>query len=146
MPNAKLIDIVKSQLASFANSDWASYRKTIVDDVVYEEEGTAREVTGADEYMKMLKEWKIAFPDAKAVIKEMIATGDAVVVEVEWQATHKGAFPGGRIPASNRSVKVPAVLVARFDGERARSVHHYFDLVTLLRQIGVQLPQMQPTP
>jgi steroid delta-isomerase-like uncharacterized protein len=148
MPNSKLIDIVKNQLVSFANSDWASYRKTVTDDVIYEEEGTARKVTGADEYMKLLKEWKSAFPDAKANIKEIIATGDAVVAEVEWQATHKGAMPGagGKIPPSNKSVRVPAVLVTRFDGDKTSSVHHYFDLVTLLRQIGVQLPQMQPTP
>jgi hypothetical protein len=38
-------------------------------------------------------------------------------------------------------VRLPAVLVLRFEGDRIREGRHYFDLLSLLRQIGIA-PQM----
>jgi hypothetical protein len=41
---------------------------------------------------------------------------------------------------TNKRAKVPAVVVQRFDGDKMREIRHYFDLMTLLAQLGV-LPQ-----
>ncbi len=62
----------------------------------------------------------------------------AVVAELEWDGTHNGTLEGpmGPIPASGRHGKVAAVQVVRFDNGKIREVRHYFDLLTILAQIG----------
>lgn len=141
------IDIVKKHLDDLTKGDWSSFRGTLTDNAVYEEEATQRRFQGADQYIDSLKQWKTAFPDFKARVKECVASGDAVVCEVEWSGTHKGAFSGpmGTIPATNRAGKLPAMIMYRFDGDRIRECHHYFDAMTLLMQLGVMPQPAQPT-
>ncbi len=144
---ADLVAIAKDHLEALAKGDWSTYRNGLTDNAVYDEEATQRRVQGADDYIKRIKEWKSAFPDMKATVKEAIAARDAVVLEVEWQGTHKGAFTGpmGSIPATGRQGKLPAMVLFRFEGEKIRETHHYFDLMTMLRDLGV-MPQPQAAP
>lgn len=132
------IDLGRKLLDVFAKSDWKTYRTMIEDNIVYEEEATRRRIQGADQYIEVLKAWKAAFPDSHAIEKQHVASGDAVVSEVEWEGTHKGTLTGpfGSIGATNRTAKVPAVLVLRFENGKVRELRHYFDLMTLLAQIG----------
>jgi len=46
------------------------------------------------------------------------------------------ASPTGTIPASNRPIEVPACQVVQVEGGKVKSVSHYFDMLTLLTQIG----------
>lgn len=143
------IDLARQHLDAIGKGDWKAYRAGLTDDAVYEEEATQRRIEGADRYLDAIKAWKTAFPDMKAKVKEAFASGDAVVAELEWEGTHRGQLSGpmGTIPPTNRSGKLPAVLLARFDGDKIRETHHYFDLMTLLRQLGIgpQPPAQQPT-
>jgi steroid delta-isomerase-like uncharacterized protein len=143
-------DILKQHLDALNKKDWKAYAEGFTDNVAYEEEATRRKTSGRDEYVKLVKEWANAFPDLKAAIKDVVMSGDAAVAELEWSGTHKGALSGpmGNIPPTNKSGKVAAVLVARFDGDKIREAHHYFDLMTLLAQLGVlpQRPGAQPSP
>ncbi len=143
------IDIATRHLDALARGDWATYRNALTDGAVYDEEATRRLVQGADKYVETIKAWKTAFPDLKAAVKQTVASGDAVVCEVEWTGTHKGVLSGpmGTIPATGRSGKTPAMLLFRFDGDRIRETRHYFDLMTLLSQLGVMpQPGAQPSP
>lgn len=135
----KMKEIFGKLQKAFLQGDWKTYKQLLSDRPIYEEEATGRRVTGADEIINAIEPWRRAFPDLDQKVKEIIATGDALVAEVEWSGTHKGplAGPFGTIPATNRYGKTPAVMVVRFDGERVREMRHYFDLLTLLRQIGV---------
>ncbi len=146
MPTDKL-DLVKKHLEAVTKSDWTTFRNSMADNVDYDEEATQRHVNRADQYVDIVKAWKAAFPDLKSAMKESVATGDAVVCEVEWSGTHKGTLtaPFGTIQPTNRAGKLPAALVYRFDGDRIRAVHHYFDLMTLLSQLGIMPKQAQPT-
>ena len=145
---ADLVTLAKNHLESLAKGDWSAYRKALTDNAIYEEEATHRRVEGAEEYVKLIKGWSNAFPDMKATIKDSIAARDAVVLEVEWEGTHKGplAGPQGVIPPTGRHGKLPAMVVFRFEGEKIRETRQYFDLMTLLNNLGV-LPQPQaPAP
>lgn len=143
-------DIFKQHLDSLNKKNWQAYADGFADNVRYEEEATHRKANSRDEYVKLVKEWVQAFPDMKAAIKDVVTSGDAAVVELEWSGTHKGALAGplGSIPATNKFGTLPAVLVARFDGDKIREVRHYFDLMTLLAQLGAlpQRPGAQPSP
>jgi steroid delta-isomerase-like uncharacterized protein len=117
-------------------------RSSDVDDATYEEEATGRRSTGRDQIVQAVQAWKKAFSDLKATIKETVGSGDAIVVELEWEGTHDGPLVGpfGQIPATNKRGRVPAVEVVRFDGDRIREIRHYFDLLTILAQLGVAPP------
>jgi steroid delta-isomerase-like uncharacterized protein len=134
------IEIAKATVTVFNDRDWAKAKTVLTPDFVYDEIATARKVTGADQTLDLWKGWAQAFPDSKGTIQNARATGDGtVVLEVTWKGTHKGALqtPTGPIAATNKSIEVRACAVLEIQGERARSERHYFDMATLLRQIGV---------
>jgi len=137
----------KKQMDNLIKQDWNAFRERLADDAVYEEEATHRRIQGADEYVKAIKAWFTAFPDMKVKIKDTVVSGDAVVAELEWEGTHKAPLSGpmGTIPATGKSGKLRAVLAMRYDGDKVREARHYFDLMTLLTQLGV-LPQPAAQP
>jgi len=45
-------------------------------------------------------------------------------------------MPTGTIPPSNKPIEMPACQVVKVEGSKVQSVNHYFDLATMLRQIG----------
>lgn len=145
---ASNIDIVHQSLDAFARSDWKTYRSFCSDDIVYDEEPTRRHVQGPGAFIEVLKEWKSAFPDLRATVKQVVASGDAVVAEVEWSGTHEGPLTGpfGDIAPTGRIANTPAVIVLRFDNGRIRENRHYFDVMTALLQLGAVPPaRAQPS-
>jgi predicted ester cyclase len=62
-----------------------------------------------------------------------------VVFEVTWTGTHKGPLqtPKGAIPATGKKIDVRACIVHEIAGDKVKEERHYFDLMTLLQQIGV---------
>jgi hypothetical protein len=64
--------------------------------------------------------------------------GDTATLEVVWSGTHTGPLqtPSGAIPPSNQRIEVPACLVLKVEGGQVATYTHYFDMLTLLRQIG----------
>jgi len=74
-----------------------------------------------------------AFPDGRHVIERQLADGDCVVTLAEWSGTHQGDFMG--LAATGRKVRLPLILVDRF--EDGRLVEHWgqFDSGALLQQL-----------
>jgi len=130
---------MRENIDAFNASDWGRVKATMTPDSVYEELGTQRRIQGADEVIKADQGWKQAFPDAKGTIRNIFASGNLVTAEVVWEGTHRGALagPGGAIPATGKRVRVPAVLVATLQRDKIKETRHYFDMMTLLQQLGV---------
>src|SRR5258708_6315956 len=82
--------------------------------------------------------WGKAIPDSKATFVREFASGDTAVFEIVWKGVHTGPLqtPTGTIPASNKPIEVPACQVVQVEGGKVKSVSHYFDMLTLLTQIG----------
>lgn len=132
-------DVIQGCLNAFTAGDWKQYKTYLTDDAVYEEEATARRAQGGDAIVKAIEPWKRAFPDIGVTIKEAIGSGDALVIEIEWRGTQLGPLisPFGTIPPTKKFGKTSAVQLVRFDGDKIREMRHYFDMLSLLRQIGV---------
>lgn len=135
----RMKELCEQQLNAFAAGDWNTYKAGLTDAATYEEEATGRRAQGPDAIVQAVEPWKRAFPDVKVTIREAIGSGDALVVELEWTGTHLGPLvsPFGTIPATRKAGNLLAVQVVRFDGEKIREVRHYFDILSLLRQMGV---------
>jgi steroid delta-isomerase-like uncharacterized protein len=139
-------DVLRKTLEAFSSADWKTYKAQLKENAVYEEEPTGRRAEGREAIIKLVEPWRRAFSDVQATIKEVIASGDALVVELEWSGTQDGPLVGpfGTIPPSGRKGKLPAVQVVRFDSGQIRELRHYFDLLSMLRQLGVA-PQLGAT-
>ena len=57
-----------------------------------------------------------------------------------WKGTQTGPLvtAEGTIPASGKRQETPGAIVFTFEGAKIKECHQYFDLMTLLKQIGAQ--------
>jgi len=62
-----------------------------------------------------------------------------VMAEVEWEGTHTGPFDGpfGTIAATNKRGRVQAVLLFTLKDGKIVENRHYFDLLTVMSQLGI---------
>ena len=136
-----MADVIKAARANIEATnarDWARFKETLAKDVVYDEVGTGRVLKGADAWTEAYKGWIAAFPDVQGKISAVHAAGDTATVEVTWDGTQTGPLqtPGGTIPPSGKRQVTRASIVMTFDGDVVKEAHHYFDMASLLTQIG----------
>jgi predicted ester cyclase len=91
--------------------------------------------TGVD---GLLTENREAFPDFHFAPSRTVPAGEAVLVEGVFTGTHLGTWRG--LPATGRKVTVRMAVIFEFsgpDGTHLICERVYFDLGTVLRQLGV---------
>jgi steroid delta-isomerase-like uncharacterized protein len=136
------LELAKKNLAIYNASDWQAFRGNLTDDCVYREYGSGREIRGADEYVRVARAWKDAFPDVIGEITNAFDSGDQVLLQIMWKGTHTGELTGpiGTIPPTGMRQVNPACQVIRVRDGKVSSTDQYFDSMTLLTQLGVMEP------
>jgi steroid delta-isomerase-like uncharacterized protein len=139
VPPQQLINAAKTSILAFNDKNWNAVRAAITPGFVYDEVATGRKTKTADEGIALWQGWAEAFPDAKATFHTELASGTTVVLEHTWAGTHKGALqtPAGTIPATGKRISVRACSVMEIAGDKVSGQRHYFDMATLLQQLGV---------
>ena len=135
-----MVKIAREQVAAFNSGDWERLQAGLAADCRYDELGTARTIAGPEQIVELFKGWKQAFPDAVGTVTSAVASGDMVALEVTWNGTHTGPLTTaeGTIPASGMRQETPAAFFFIFAGDKIKASRHYFDSLTLLKQIGAQ--------
>jgi steroid delta-isomerase-like uncharacterized protein len=135
----QLIDAAKAPMLAFNEKDWEGVKASITSDFVYDEVATNRKVQGPDQVIPLWQGWATAFPDAKCSFDQALPSGSTVVLELTWRGTHKGVLqtPQGPIAPTGKRIDIRACVVTEIAGEKARLQRHYFDMATLLNQIGL---------
>ena len=138
MTEQDLIKLARENVEAYNTGDWQRLKAPLAADVVYEELGSQRRMRGADQLVEAYQGWKQALPDGKGVIKTAFASGNSVAIELTWTGTQSGPLvgPGGTIPPSGKSISLPGAQLITFQGDKIKELHQYFDLTTLLQQIG----------
>ena len=138
MSEQDLIRLARENVEAWGDGDWQRLRAPFAPDVVYHELGTQRRLEGVEELVQDYQGWKEACPDGTGRVTNAIASGNSVALEVIWTGTQTGPLvgPGGTIPPSGKAWTVPAAQVITFRGDKIVEFRHYFDLLTLLQQIG----------
>ena len=134
------IALAKEGVDTFNQADWGRTRDISAPDVVYLELATGTRVQGVDGFVEVSKGWRSAFPDAKGTVTSALASGDTAVIEITWEGTQKGDLrtPSGEtIPATGKKVTLPAVQIVRTSGGKIAETKHYFDLMSMMAQLGV---------
>ena len=91
-------------------------------------------IDGAGDVRDLLAGLFAGFPDFHAAIERLHHGERAVAVELRMRGTHRGPWAG--LPATGRSIDVPALSLFEFDGDRLTCEKVYFDMATLMRQLG----------
>jgi steroid delta-isomerase-like uncharacterized protein len=90
---------------------------------------------GPDEVMRYFKESRTAFPDQRNRLLALHHADDAVIAEFELYGTHLGNYRG--LPPTGRAFSARMSAFFLFEGERLMCERVYFDVNTLLRQLGI---------
>ena len=135
---SNVIEIAKAATIAYNDKNWGRVKELFGADGAYDEKATHRHLRGAEPIIEAWKGWATAFPDSKATFVREFASGDTAIVEVVWKGTHKGPLqmPSGAIPASNKTIELPACHVIEVQNGKVKAFTQYFDLLTLLTQIG----------
>lgn len=134
----QLIDAAKVPEIAYNDKNWNAVRASVTPDVIYDEVASGRRVQGVEQCVTLWQGWAKAFPDSRATFNNAIAAGNTVILEVTWRGTHSGPMetPAGTIAATGKRIEVRGCVVAELAGEKTKVQRHYFDMTTLLRQIG----------
>jgi len=134
----QLIDAAKAPILAYGKKDWEAVKSSVSPGFTYDEVATNRKVKG-DEFLACWKDWATALPDSEATFNSAFVSGDTVVLEVTWRGTHKGPLqmPTGPIAATGKKIEIRACQVFQMAGGKAQSMRQYFDMATLLQQLGV---------
>lgn len=128
----------RDSLELFNRGDFDGIRSLLGPGFVYEESGTGRRITDADEVVEAFRAWRSALPDVVGTMERMVVDGSTVAMEIRWRGTHSGTLgtPSGDIPATGRSVDAWATMWQEWEDGRLVSERHHLDVLTMLAQIG----------
>jgi steroid delta-isomerase-like uncharacterized protein len=132
-------DVARESIECFSTGDFDRLRALLADDSYEEEHATQRRLEGADAQIDAARGWKEAFPDGRGTIHGAYADGGTVTLELTWEGTQSGpmqAPDGQELPPSNRRGTVKACQVMEIENDKIKATRHYFDLMTILQQIG----------
>ena len=138
MTQKSVADMAKEQVIAYNEKDWDRARAAFAPEIVYEELATHRKLTGADDILTAWKGWATAIPDSRATFNSEYVSGNTAVLEITWKGTHSGPLNTGEreIPATGKKIELRAIQVVDVADDRVKSVRQYFDMGTLLKQIG----------
>ena len=93
--------------------------------------GTPRGPAGFKQFYNSLR---LAFPDLRYTVDDVIAEGDRVVVRWTWQCTHQGDFMG--VAATGKRATVSGMAIYRVAGGQCVERWVELGLLGLLQQLG----------
>jgi steroid delta-isomerase-like uncharacterized protein len=89
---------------------------------------------GAESVHELMTGLFNGFPDFHVDVLNIYHSDNVVIVEEIMGGTHNGPWAG--VSATGREMQVPCACVFEFDGDRLTCEKVYFDLATILRQLG----------
>ena len=137
------IDVARATIECFNTGDWDRLRDLHSPDCAEEELATERVLSGFDAMLEAAQGWKRAFPDGNGTVTAAYSDGSVAILEIEWDGTNTGPMEtptGEEMPPTGRHAHVKAVQVFDVEDGRVRATRHYFNLMTIMNQLGVGAP------
>ena len=115
------------------------------DDVIWRNIATGEVYDGKGEIGQFLTDLFSAVPDLELEVTLRVPRGKYVAEEYHLQGHHRGVLFG--IPATGRFVDIPCVSMVELRDGKWKEDRFYFDVTTVLRQMGLFPPlEMARTP
>lgn len=131
--------IARTIYESFNNRDFDRAASLMANDVEWRDMPTGEVWHGPNGFKQSFQRWATAFPDGKCEITNLVCAGDWCTVEFIGRGTNTGpmAGPTGEMPATGRRVEVPFCDVFEIKNGKVTRGHSYFDMATMLQQLGL---------
>ena len=115
--------------------DLDGFGALIADDFVEHEDSPGVPPT-KDGVLEFFRALRVAFPDLRMEVEDVIVGGDKAVARVRSTGTHQGEFMG--IPSTGRGVDIQVIDIMRFDGAGLVCEHWgVTDTMSMMQQLGV---------
>lgn len=133
------IELAKLSIVAYNEKNWRATEEALASDAVYDEVATNRRLEGRNAILPVWKEWAAAFPDSRATFEGAIASDTIVALELRWRGTHDGPLnlPTGKVDPTGKPIDIRACQIVEVADGKTRSIRHYFDMATILRQLGI---------
>lgn len=94
---------------------------------------------GSDAFKQFNLFFADAFPESKVELNNIFATEDQAVIEFTGRGTNTGPLhmPTGDVPPTGRQANLQFCQVMQFRNGKITSLRTYYDLMTMLRQLGL---------
>jgi steroid delta-isomerase-like uncharacterized protein len=116
---------------AFNRQDIDALMESITDDFKYD--SVTRYRLDKEEYRKFMDVLYTAFSDFRIRVNRMVSQGNTVVAETTITGTHKSEYLG--IPATGKSIELPAVYICDLEAGKVKLMKYYANLQSLLRQL-----------
>ena len=138
MSSQDLTKVAREIITGYSTANWPVLKGLFTPDAIYNELGSQRRIQGPDSIIQTLQGWKKTMTDSQGKVTSSFSAGDTVAMQITWTGTHDGVFtgPGGAVPPTGKRQTTPAAMIVKFRDNKVSEIHHYFDMVTFLQQIG----------
>lgn len=132
---ADVVQWVKGEGEAWSSQDVERILSYYTDDCVYEDLAVEKVSSGKEEVRAFCEGAVRAYPDFKVVTKSFFCSGNRVCIEGVMSGTYKGDIPG-LPPANGKAFSVRVAHVCELRECKAFRVTDYYNLVTMIRQLG----------
>ena len=135
---ANVIEIAKAAIIAYNEKDWSKAKDILAADAVYDE----KELTAASRAPARSSRPGRAGPRPSPTSKpHSCASSRAGTPRSSsccGKAFTRAHYRHQQVPfrPSNKPIEMPACQVVRVEGDKVKSASHYFDMLTMLTQIG----------
>jgi steroid delta-isomerase-like uncharacterized protein len=142
------LELVEQWVDAVNFNDWARLSVLFADEVVSWASPSgpgAKPLVAREEIQANSDRFYRAWPDTKLEIERLFGADGWVCLQAELVATHSGTVTlrgGPAIAPTNRSIRVPVVIVFRVDQGKITHKEEYYDSATWWRQMGVDPPSV----
>ncbi|MHA7648670.1 ester cyclase [Mycobacterium sp. ML4] len=130
----KRLDLIKQHMDTEVTHEFDKTLATFNGHPRYEIIPTGQVFDGDDEVMNYYRTTRAAFPDQRHENARFYVADDAVIVEFDLLGTNTGEFYD--LPPTGKAFRVPVIAVFSFDEDRITNERIYFDVASLVTQIG----------
>ncbi len=127
--------VLEDWIRHWSSHDMDRLLPLFTDDVVYEDVTMGAGNHGKNELRAFGEGFFTAFPDVTFELTSRFATGSQGGVEWVMRGTHRGDMPG--MPATNKHAEVRGASIFEFAGDKIRRCSDYWDMATMLKQLGL---------
>ncbi len=131
---------VEQQLKALNSHDVDGFAGFYAADAVIVDPQYPEPLKGRDAIRKDIADFVGAFPDLNFTLQSALEDGANLAFNGQAKGTHKGPMvgPEGEIPATNKPMQMRFAAFLRVNDEGLiTEEHRYFDLASLMQQLGV---------
>jgi steroid delta-isomerase-like uncharacterized protein len=131
--------LVRSVYSAYNDREFERAVAAVTDNYEWLMTPTGQVFHGGDGMRAYLAGWAAGFPDSQVEVTNVIVGEDQAVVEFTGRGTHSGtlATPMGAIEATGQQVELHFCDVYEIAEGKLRRGRSYFDLATMMRQMGL---------